>query len=97
MGSHSPLREAWRLSALTIRGELCAQPSSAHQLTDLLDLRMIIQTIRRALSRSVQIDDASNLSSPDPSRADHSDLARGVIEVQHREEPHHVRVDATFN
>src|SRR5215217_4022930 len=37
MGSRSPVREAWRLSALTIRGELCAQPYSAHQLTDLLD------------------------------------------------------------
>jgi hypothetical protein len=37
MGSHSPVSEAWRLSLLTIRGELCAQPYSAHQLTDLLD------------------------------------------------------------
>jgi len=46
-----------------------------------LVLRLIIQTIRRDLSRSVQIDEASNLSSPYPSRADHSDLEHQATDL----------------
>jgi hypothetical protein len=38
-----------------------------------LIIRLIIQTIRRDPSGSVQIDDASNVSRPDPTGADQTD------------------------
>jgi hypothetical protein len=46
-----------------------------------LILRLIIQTIRRDLSRSVQIDEASNLSSPDPSGADQIDAEHQATDL----------------
>jgi hypothetical protein len=47
--------------------------SVAVEFPALLDHRLIIQTIRRDRSGSVWIDDASNVSRPDPSGADQID------------------------
>jgi uncharacterized membrane protein len=46
-----------------------------------LIIRLIIQTIRRDLSGSDQIDEASNLSRPDPSRADQIDAEHQATDL----------------
>jgi hypothetical protein len=46
-----------------------------------LIIRLIIQTIRRDRSGSDQIDEASNLSRPDPSRADQIDAEHQATDL----------------
>ena len=60
---------------------LCStRPGSSNCLACLI-LRLIIQTIRRDLSGSVQIDEASNLSSLDPSGPDQIDAEHQATDL----------------
>jgi hypothetical protein len=46
-----------------------------------LIIRLIIQTIRRDPSEAVQIDEASNLSRPDPAGADQIDTEHQIADL----------------
>jgi hypothetical protein len=58
-----------------------ATGSVSRRSTDVLDHPLIIQTIRRDPSRSVWIDEASNLSRPDPSGADRIDAEHQATDL----------------